>query len=453
VIARGVAVAAVCGAVAAACGDNLAPAGSFEIVGHADLGARGMNSALAVAGDTVYVGSRIEGRGVAIVDVADPARPTVVGEIGPPDEGLPGMSSRELRAVPSANLLVVMNLACSPTLHGCAGAPAEGENIKLYDITDRRAPRLTATYLVIGNVRFPRGPHEMFLWSEPGGRTLLLIAAPPSPPSLEIVDITERTPRFVTSWDPVRDGGLDGTGTDNILHSVSTSDDGRVGYLSHQTGGLALVDLSDVIDEHDPPAIRMVTPPAQALDWAPPGMGPHSAVAVPGRPLLVVTEEIYPMPYGIGCPWGHLRTVDISDPTRPVVAGEFELPENRADCASFPPYTAFTAHNATVTHDLALVTWYAGGLQAIDLSDAAHPAHLAELRPEPLAHVDVEDPGLGGNPVEMWSYPVIQDGLIYVVDVRNGLYVVRYRGRWGEQISERRFLEGNSNLGADLPRR
>lgn len=47
--------------------------------------------------------------------------------------------------------------------------------------------------------------------------------------------------------------------------------------------------------------------------------------------------------------------------------------------------------------------------------------------------------------VEMWSYPVIADGLIYVVDVRNGLYVLRYHSRWGEQISQQRFAEGNSN--------
>jgi hypothetical protein len=46
----------------------------------------------------------------------------------------------------------------------------------------------------------------------------------------------------------------------------------------------------------------------------------------------------------------------------------------------------------------------------------------------------------------MWSYPVLDRGLIYVVDVRNGLYVLRYHGTYGEQITERRFREGNSNL-------
>jgi hypothetical protein len=47
----------------------------------------------------------------------------------------------------------------------------------------------------------------------------------------------------------------------------------------------------------------------------------------------------------------------------------------------------------------------------------------------------------------MWSYPVIHDGLIYVVDVRNGLYVLEYRGPYQDEVSSIGFLEGNSNLG------
>jgi hypothetical protein len=429
-----------------ACGDNVAPTGSFEIVGHADLGARGMNSALAIAGDTAYVGSRNDAHGVAIVDISDPSHPAQVGEIGAPDEGLVAMSSRELRAVPDLNLLVVLNLVCSPDQHGCSpAAPAEVENLKLYDITDRRAPKLASTYPIRGATRVQmRDPHEFFLWRDPkqADHVLVFVTTPPSAPSLEVVDVSNPAqPTLVVQWDPVRDGGLDGAGPDNISHSIAISDNGKTGYLSHQTGGLAIIDVSAL------PAIAMITPPDQVLDWAPPGMGPHSAVPALGRPLLVVTEEIYPKPYSIGCPWGHLRTVDITDPTHPAVVGAFAVPENDpAMCASLPANTAFTAHNPTVLHDLALVTWYAAGLQAIDISEPANPRGLAELRPDPLPAVEHEDPALGGSPVEMWSYPVLDAGLIYVVDVRNGLYVLRYHGLWAEQITERAFREGNSNL-------
>src|SRR5690606_31797801 len=146
------------------------------------------------------------------------------------------------------------------------------------------------------------------------------------------------------------------------------------------------------------------------------------------------------------------RLADASDSTRPVLLGEYRLPENDTSCAADAPMVAFTAHNATATSNIALVTWYAGGLQAIDTSDPSTPVQLAELRPEPLASVAVEDPGLGGSKVEMWSYPIIKDGLIYVVDSRNGLYALRYSGRFADEIRGRTFLEGNSNLGAFLSR-
>jgi hypothetical protein len=50
----------------------------------------------------------------------------------------------------------------------------------------------------------------------------------------------------------------------------------------------------------------------------------------------------------------------------------------------------------------------------------------------------------------MWSYPIVKDGLIYVVDLRNGLYVLKYRGAFEREVSRIEFLEGNSNQGDAL---
>jgi hypothetical protein len=47
----------------------------------------------------------------------------------------------------------------------------------------------------------------------------------------------------------------------------------------------------------------------------------------------------------------------------------------------------------------------------------------------------------------MWSFPIIHNGLIYVVDIRNGLYILRYNGPRANEITGIAFLEGNSNLG------
>jgi hypothetical protein len=69
----------------------------------------------------------------------------------------------------------------------------------------------------------------------------------------------------------------------------------------------------------------------------------------------------------------------------------------------------------------------------------------------------LEDPRLSSDPstgrhekVVMWSYPVIKDGLIYVTDIRNGLYVLRYEGPFEDEVNRIGFLEGNSNQGDAL---
>ena len=78
-----------------------------------------------------------------------------------------------------------------------------------------------------------RSPHEFYVWN-----TLAFVTVPGAGPQLEVVDLLSRTQ--VAAWDP----GLGSTG-DDILHSVSISPDGHTAYLSHQTGGLALADVTD----------------------------------------------------------------------------------------------------------------------------------------------------------------------------------------------------------------
>jgi len=147
--------------------------------------------------------------------------------------------------------------------------------------------------------------------------------------------------------------------------------------------------------------------------------------------------------------------IDVTDESQPRVVAEYKLnPYNLVEqCGNFVAdhyrLTSYAAHNPTLTKNLAFITWHSAGLQAVSLEDPLQPRQIAQFLPTPLPSVQTEDPVLssGLDKVVMWSYPIIKDGLIYVVDVRNGLYVLKYHGPFEEEVAEINFLEGNSNLG------
>ncbi|HET7482449.1 MAG TPA: hypothetical protein VFK89_06250, partial [Actinomycetota bacterium] len=242
------------------------------------------------------------------------------------------------------------------------------------------------------------------------------------------------------------------------LHSLSVSPDGKTGYIAYLGGGSFLIDTSDFANAKPKPEVRLITPLQDRVHWGDPGA--HSAVPIWGQHYYLTTDEVYgdlvgAISSGGGCPWGWVRTVDIKNPKKPKVAAEYKLPENQEDfCTTDPPRpsSSYSAHNPTLTQHLAFVTWHSGGLQAIDLSDPAHPTQAAEWTPDPEPYVLQEDPALsaGQDKVVVWSYPIIQNGLIYVVDIRNGLYILKYKGPYDTEVSKTKFLEGNSNLGDAL---
>jgi hypothetical protein len=449
--------------------DNGAP-GRFELVGHDPLLSRGMNAAHAVHGDHVYVGSRTDGThadsGVLVVDVSDPSSPEVVHQIGPPDEGNPGETSRELRVLPEQELLMVLNHGCSELIHRCANAATLGvtvapSTVRFYDISGEHEarPRLVSTYRPSRSAA--QLPHEFFVWNDPQrpGRTLMYSTTPSS-------DTGTREQLVVTDISRAREGEfpeiakwrttIGNPDRDNRLHSLTVSADGRRAYLAYLGGGFLVADTSDFADALPAPEVRLVTPVAQRVFWTDPGA--HSAVKLPGRPFALTTDEVYGKLGGVladhGCPWGWVRLIDVADETRPAIASEFRLPVNDpSTCAANPPdrehLSSFSAHNPTLTSNLALVTWHSAGLQAIDLADPRNPRPAAQFVPDPLPAVQTEDPALssGRDKVVMWSFPVVKDGLIYVIDLRNGLYVLRYKGPHQGEVANAELLDGNSNSG------
>jgi len=207
----------------------------------------------------------------------------------------------------------------------------------------------------------------------------------------------------------------------------------------------------------------------------------HSAVQVPSRHLALTTDKVYGTFtfFSFGCRWGWMRLIDTSDPAHPFITGEYLIDEDQlsfcgstGDSSIAEQFRSFSSHNPTVLQDLAFIDWHSGGVQAIDISNASNPTQAGFFRPAPIPFVATEDPALTAGPattvdellnpdttnpdfktkLALWSYPIIKDGLIYVIDIRNGLFILRYTGPNSSEVQQIAFLEGNSNLGdaADL---
>jgi hypothetical protein len=448
--------------------------GSFTQVGHNPLLGRGMNAAIAVHDRYVYVGSRTDGKnnnanhaGIMIIDAQNPADPKLAGEIGPPEEGLPGESSRELRVWRSQNILMVIHTNCGgATAHVCGAS--NRPTMKFYDIGGANATNPVLLY------KNTIDTHEFYIWEDPANPRRALMFASSATNNFQIYDLSNLLNADPATRAPVRTfNGAHGFGNSSGsgIHSFSVSNDGKKLYLALLTRGFGIADVSAFTDT-DPATntYRLITPAANRVSWA--GPGAHSAVKLWNKNWVYVSDEVYGTitANGHGCPWGWARFIDVNDETRPVVRSEFRLPENSPlTCSGVgafnPPRTSYSAHNPTLTPNIAFTTWHSGGFQAIDLSDPATPTQLAEFKPQPLSNVDypglLEDPRLSSdgtpylpgrtdNKVVMWSYPVIQDGLIYTVDLRNGLYILKYDGPHQQEVDDITFLEGNSNQGDAL---
>jgi len=457
-----------------AAGDR--PQGSFEQVGHDPLRNRGMNAAIAVQGDYAYVGSRTDGGhvgqpqgGLMVVDVSRPSSPSVVA--GPLDQRA-GESTRELRVWRSKGVLISLQTNCGvgPTLHHCTASSIS--NLRFYDIRGNKAaqPRLLQEFKV--------DTHEFFLWEDPQDSDRALIFAGNASGSCGTRGGAPSCPFSVWDISRVRDGEAPTTlysgrypysrfpaapapvqKPTGGLHSLTVSNDGSEAFFALLTGGFAVADVSEFAEGAPFPEPRPLTLNESRPTWA--GPGAHSAVQLWGRDWAWVSDEVYGSATGAdhGCPWGWARMVDVSDRTAPTVEAEYREPENDPEtCDEWdPPRTSYSAHNPTLTPNIAFSTWHSGGLQAVSVADPRRPYQLAEFTPEPLGSVLLEDPRLSSDPdtgrdekVVMWSYAVVQDGKIYVVDLRNGLYVLEYRGPHQDEVSRIRFLDGNSNQGDAL---
>ncbi len=473
--------------------DKLPQMENFQLVGHTIITnpgetiERGRNGSISLAPPCGYVGNRLGRRSgtgpnfnkpltppeIAIVDVSNPNKPKVIGHLVTPLGG----TTRELRAFPELNTLYVMNFAATE-------AGVSVNNFMIYDITDCRHPVLKQT-IGFGSAT----PHEFFVWKDrkTANRVLVYFSWSSAEPWLRVYDVTNATsgqvPTLVATFtmNPVLPARQPLTSLDrfdpaqfqftspptsqtNTIHSMGLNEEGTRVYIAGRQSGFYVLDsthlangtacirdnvTADATTNLNPDlCLRKVNPdPDARVDWHPPTVATtHSANKLPGRPYVLISDERNGT---TTCPWAWGWVIDVTDEAHPQVLSPWMLPENLSvNCFVGGPgdpalMREFSTHQILPLPNLFFQSWYSAGLRAWDVSNPWLPSEAGVFVPKP-EFPNVVELFRNSPDVWTWSYPVLYNGLIHVMDENSGLFILKYTGQRAEEVPQEGILEGNA---------
>jgi hypothetical protein len=177
-------------------------------------------------------------------------------------------------------------------------------------------------------------------------------------------------------------------------------------YVSYWHGGFVILDISEMSRP------KFVS----GFSWNPPYPAPiHTTLPMPwkimGRDILVVADEDAQKRAPL--PPAFLWIVDITEETHPVPISTYVLPPSPS---ADPEFKVGCHQPAEQVYDNTLyVTWFSGGLRALDISNPYSPKEVGYYVPRP---------GKGQQTVK--SNDVFRDnnGLLYLVDRYEGLEIL-----------------------------
>ena len=369
-----------------------------------------------VDGKHAFVGHMRPPVGTSIIDVSDPIHPRIAAEVQIPANthshkvrvhGDVMLVNRELnraepvKAMDDVKRNDIMDETKKATNQGFKGG------LMVYDVSDRTKPRQVGAYPSLGVHRFDSDGRYAYISSEEDGFLGDIVA---------IIDLADPArPECIGRWWMPGQwiaGGEKPTwpGRRHRCHHPLRRGD-RL-YTSYWHGGFVILGCEDLTKP------RYIS----GLDWSPPYPCPtHTALPLPneimGRKVMVVTDEevadrLAPSPNAF------LWVVDITDETRPVPISTFRVPHDKP----FDRQCWFGAHQPQemVYSNFLCVTWFAGGLRVVDISNIYAPVEVDHFMPEPAAGYGI----VQSNDVFFEK----ERGLVYVIDRFRGLDILEWRG-------------------------
>ena len=332
--------------------------------------------------------------GTSILDVSQPANPKLVTQIERP----PGTHSHKVQVVGD---LLVVNHERNPAE---PDATQWSAGLAIYDVSRPWQPRQVGFFPTPG-----KGVHRMTFWEQPyvsmsgtadGYTDMIFIMADLRDPTAPVEVGRWALPGMHTAAGEQPDWPAGRNPKHH--HSLIRGDRAYAGWWD---GGLVILDISE------PSKPQLVSRLEFGDDVS---AATHTAFPVPGRDLLVVTDEC--LPTGVQ---KQIRVVDIADEANPRVVSLFPVPEGdyRDRPGRFGPHNLHEMRPGTFQSSRTIHgTYFNAGLRVWDITDASAPKEIAHFVPPPSQ---------GRAAIQFNDLIVTADGLIYATDrAGGGLYII-----------------------------
>ncbi|HEY4302932.1 MAG TPA: Ig-like domain-containing protein [Gemmatimonadaceae bacterium] len=347
-------------------------------------------------GRVAYLGT-LGGGLVYVIDVANPAAPTVADSVV-----LNARIVNDVMTSEDGKVLVMTR----------EGADNRKNGIAIYTLDDPLHPKFASEF----TDPVTSGVHSAYVNTQAKYGRFAYITADGTG-RLHIINIDDPAhPKQVATWEVPR------TDAGRYLHDIDVHD--GLLYASYLNDGLVILDVGNGIKGGSPSNPQLVSQfkydlvtirnAAQAGGTSVIG-GTHTAWRY--KNYVLVGDEILPFgatnARGSVAPeraWGGLHVVDISDIFHPKQVAWYE-----------PEFGG--VHNLWVVGDTLYMGAYNAGFRAFDLSGELRGDLRAQQRE--MTHVNTTNPkGYVPNAAFTWG-AVVKNGLVYVPDINNGLFIIR----------------------------
>jgi hypothetical protein len=353
-------------------------------------------------GKHAYLGSGSGGDVLFAIDISDPSKPVVTDSIITNTRRV-----NDVMTTPDGKTIVFTREGASDRKNGIVIANAE----------DPAHPKVIAEF----TDGVTAGVHSAFIYRQPKFGTHVYLTNDGTG-AMHVIDIGDPYhPKEVAQWKTDRpDAG-------RTLHDIDIQD--GLAYLSYWNDGLVILDIGNGVKGGSPSSPQLVSQFKYDLNAlyrdveasGGPGFIRGTHTAWRSKNYVFVADEVFPASgvrgakdASAGRAYGRLQVIDVSDMAKPRIVAWYE-----------PEYGG--VHNIWVAGDTLYMGAYNAGFRAFDISGELKGDLRAQGRE--MVHVNTADmDGFAKNAAMTWGV-VVRDGLAYVNDMYNGLWIVRMEPR------------------------